>query len=86
MRDVRALPMNQLMPAAGSRTVPAATPRPVLGGRPGKNERPHPSPARMSGTPSIIMSPDHRPWTQIRLGAGTPPLTLIGPDTCGGTT
>ena len=86
MRDVRALPMNQLMPAAGSRTVPAATPRPMLGRRPGKNERPHPSPARMPGTPSIIMSPDHHPWTQIRLGAGTPPLTLIGPDTHGGTT
>src|ERR1700739_849065 len=30
-----------------------------------------PSPARTSGTPSIIMSPDHRPWTQITLGAGT---------------
>jgi hypothetical protein len=24
-----------------------------------------------SGTPSIIMSPDHCPWTQIRPGAGT---------------
>src|SRR6478609_11945257 len=30
-----------------------------------------PSPARTSGTPSIIMSPDPGPWTQIRLGAGT---------------
>jgi hypothetical protein len=30
-----------------------------------------PSTARTSGTPSIIMSPDPRPWTQIRLGAGT---------------
>src|ERR1700687_1102233 len=30
-----------------------------------------PSAARTSGTPSIIMSPDPRPWTQIRLGAGT---------------
>ena len=27
--------------------------------------------ARRPGTPSIIMSPDLRPWTQIRLGAGT---------------
>src|SRR5262245_59102330 len=26
---------------------------------------------RTPGTPSIIMSPDLRPWTQIRLGAGT---------------
>ena len=30
-----------------------------------------PSVARTPGTPSIIMSPDDRPWTQIRLGAGT---------------
>ena len=29
------------------------------------------SATRTSGTPSIIMSPDHRPRTQIRLGAGT---------------
>jgi hypothetical protein len=70
MRYVRALPIDQLMPAVGSRNSPAATP--MLGGRPGKNERPHPSPARPSGTPSVIMSPDSRPWTQIRLGAGTP--------------
>ena len=28
-----------------------------------------PSAARASGTPSIIMSPDCCPWTQIRLGA-----------------
>ena len=66
---MRALPINQLMPAASSRKLPAATR--CLGGPPGKNERPHPSPARTSGTPSIIMSPDPRPWTQIRLGAGT---------------
>lgn len=26
---------------------------------------------RTSGIPSIIMSPDSCPWTQIRLGAGT---------------
>ena len=40
MRYARALPTNQLMPAASSRTSPAATA--VLGGRPGENERPHP--------------------------------------------
>jgi hypothetical protein len=68
MRCARALPI-QLMPAASSRSSPVATP--LLGGLPAKNERPHPSPARTSGTPSIIMSPDPRPWTQIRLGAGT---------------
>ena len=63
MACVRALPINQLMPAASSRNLPVATRR--LGGRPGKNERPHPSPARIPGIPSIIMSPDPRPWTQI---------------------
>ena len=76
MRCVRALPMNHLMPAAGSSKAPVATRCP--GGRPGKNERPHPSPARTPGTPSIIMSPDPRPWTQIRLGAGTPLPALNG--------
>jgi hypothetical protein len=39
MRYVRALPTLQLMPAASSRNTPVATP--LLGGRPGKNERPH---------------------------------------------
>ena len=39
---VRALPIFQLMPAVGSRKVPVATP--LLGGLPGKIERPHPSP------------------------------------------
>ncbi len=39
MGYVRALPTNQLMPAAGSRRAPAATP--VWGGPPGKTERPH---------------------------------------------
>jgi hypothetical protein len=69
MRCVRALPTLQLMPAAGSRSV-LSPPRcwvdfpERLSGR-------TPSAARTSGTPSIIMSPDHRPWTQIRLGAGT---------------
>ena len=42
MRPTRALPTTQLMPAASSRKSPAATPLP--GGRPGKNERPHPFP------------------------------------------
>jgi hypothetical protein len=69
MTRARGLPTNQLMPAASSRKAPAATL--ALGGPPGKNERPHPSLARTSGNPSIIMSPDHRPWTQIRLCAGT---------------
>jgi hypothetical protein len=77
MPAVRALPINQLMPAVSSDKPPAATR--CLGGRPGKNERPHPSPARTPGTPSIIMSPDRRPWTQIRLGAGTPRFALFGP-------
>ena len=63
MRCARALPIHQLMPAASSRRFPVATR--CLGGLPGKNERPHPSPARTPGTPSIIMSPDRRPWTQI---------------------
>ena len=76
MACVRALPINQLMPAASSRNLPVATGRP--GGRPGKNERPHPSPARIPGIPSIIMSPDPRPWTQIRPGAGTPLPALDG--------
>jgi hypothetical protein len=70
MRCARALPIHPLMPAAGSPAVPVATP--LLGGLPGKIERSHPfSDPRTSGTPSIIMSPDPRPWTQIRLGAGT---------------
>ena len=69
MARARVLPTIQLMPAASSRNSPAATP--VLGRPPGKNERPHPLLARTSGNPSIIMSPDHRPWTQIRLCAGT---------------
>jgi hypothetical protein len=56
MRYTRALPITQLMLAASSRKSPVATP--LLGGLPGKNERPHPSAARTSGTPSIIMSPD----------------------------
>jgi len=76
MRCARALPLTQLMPAVSSRDIPAAIRCP--GGRPGKNERSHPLPARTPGTPSIIMSPDPCPWTQIRLGAGTPLPALNG--------
>src|SRR6476619_1070346 len=43
---------------------------PVLGGRSERMSGRTPSAARTSGTPSIIMSPDPRPWTQIRLGTG----------------
>ena len=39
MRCAPAMPISQLMPAASSRESPVATP--LLGGRPGKNERPH---------------------------------------------
>jgi hypothetical protein len=77
MPDVRALPINHLMLAVSSCKPPAATR--CLGGRPGKNERPHPPSARTPGTPSIIMSPDCCPWTQIRPGAGTPLSALFGP-------
>jgi hypothetical protein len=45
----RALPVNQLMPAAGSRTSPAATP--ALGGPPGEIERPHPFGGPHAGHP-----------------------------------
>lgn len=77
MPMVRALPIHHLMLAVSSCNTPAAT-RPPLGGRPGKNERPHPSPAHTPDTPSIIMSPDHRPRTQIRLGVGTPSFAIFG--------
>ena len=40
MRCARALPIHPLMPAAGSLGVPVATS--LLGGLPGKIERPHP--------------------------------------------
>jgi len=39
MRCLRALPIYPLMPAAGSQETPVATP--LLGGFPGKIERPH---------------------------------------------
>ena len=70
MRCARALPIHPLMPAASSCTPPVATS--LLDGLPEKIERPHPfSDPHVGHTPSIIMSPDHCPWTQIRLGAGT---------------
>ena len=48
MRCARALPI-QLMPAASSRNLPAATP--LLGGLPGKNERSHPFGSPHAGHP-----------------------------------
>ena len=39
-RCAPAMPIYQLMPAAGSRKAPVATP--IVGGLPGKTERPHP--------------------------------------------
>ena len=45
-----------------------------------------PSAARTPGTPSIIMSPDPCPWTQIRLGAGTPHASPAPCPTTGGST
>ena len=75
MRCARALPIFQLMPAVGSRRSPVATS--LLGGLPGEIERPYLFPARTSGTLSIIMLPDHCPWTQIRLGVGTRNARLL---------
>ncbi len=69
MRCAHALPITQLMPAASSRKRPVATA--LLGGLPERLSGRTPSVTRTPGTPSIIMSPDHCPWTQVRLGAGT---------------
>ena len=63
MRYARALPTNQLMPAASSRKAPAATSCWV--DAPERMSGRISSAARTPGTPSIIMSPDFRPWTQI---------------------
>ncbi len=69
MRCARALPITPLMPAAGSRKV---LPPPLCWvDAPERMSGRTPLTARTSGTPSIIMSPDLCPWTQIRLGAGT---------------
>ena len=57
MARARVLPTIQLMPLRPAPAIPLRPP-PVLGGPPGKNERPHPLLARTSGNPSIIMSPD----------------------------
>ena len=70
MRRARALPIFQLMPAAGSRKVPVATP--LLGGLPGKIERPHHFTSPHAGHPIHHHVTGPHPWTQIRLGAGTP--------------
>ena len=69
MRYARARPTNQLMPAAGSRKTPAATP--ALGGRPEKNERPATFGSPHAGHPIDHHVAGPRPWTQVRLGAGT---------------
>ena len=68
MRCARALPI-QLMPAASSSNSPVATS--LLGGLPGKNERPHPFASPHVGHPIHHHVAGPRPWTQIRLGAGT---------------
>ncbi|BCO36241.1 hypothetical protein MHEC_26740 [Mycobacterium heckeshornense] len=52
MRCVRALPITQLMPAASSLHCPVATS--LLGGLPGKIERPHPF-----GSPHVGQPIDH---------------------------
>jgi len=52
MRCVRALPILQLMPAASSLAVPVATA--LLGGLPGKIERPH-----LFGGPHVGHPIDH---------------------------
>ena len=65
MPAVRALPIHQLMPAVSSCKAPAAT-RVWVDAPERMSGRTHHQPAP-PGTPSIIMSPDHRPWTQIRL-------------------
>jgi hypothetical protein len=69
MRCVRALPITQLMLAAGSLSAPVATP--LLGGLPGKNERTHFLTCPHAGHPIDHHVAGPRPWTQIRLGAGT---------------
>ena len=75
MRCARALPVTELMPAVGSRTSPVATP--LLGGLPGKIERPHPFGSPHVGHPIHHHVAGPRPWTQIRLGAGTRHVTTL---------
>jgi len=69
MRCMRALPIFQLMPAAGSRNLPVATA--LMGGLPGKTERPHHFTSPPAGHPIYHHVAGLSPWTQIRLGAGT---------------
>src|SRR5262245_26281913 len=69
MRCLRALPIFQLMPAVGSPDLPVATP--LLGGLPGKNERPHPFRRPACRAPHQSSCRRIYPCTQIRLGAGT---------------
>jgi hypothetical protein len=63
MRCAPALPIFQLMPAASSRHCPVATP--LLGGLPGKNERPHPFAGPHVGHPINHHVAGQPPWTQI---------------------
>jgi hypothetical protein len=64
------------LPAADP--VSAALTQTLLGGPPGENEQPHPlMRPEMSGTQSIIKSPDHRPWTPIGLGVGAPDASPV---------
>lgn len=67
MRCARALPIDPLMPAAGSLGPPVATP--LLGGLPGKIERPHLFASPHAGHPIHHHVTGPGPWTQIRLGA-----------------
>ena len=69
MRCARALPIST--DACGQlHEAPVATPRCRVDFPKRLSDRTS-SATRTSGTLSIIMSPDHRPCTQIRLGAGT---------------
>lgn len=78
MACARALPMIHLMPAVGSRQDPDATPPGVR--RPGKNERPHPVGPACRAPHRSSCHRARRPWTQIRLGAGTRHHTRLLPD------
>lgn len=73
----RALPINQLVPAVSSCQASAATP--ALVDLPERMRDRQPLAARTPGIPSIIMSPDFRPWTQIRLGAGPRNASFASP-------
>ena len=70
MRCARALPTNPLMPAASSRNSPAATSSRGVDLPQRLSDR-TPSAARNAGHPIHHHVAGPRPWTQIRLGAGT---------------